>query len=95
MLDFINHPSVAIINVLADADGSPFSCSDWGIAGQLDFPLIIDDEIDYVRNIGAWFGVSYSSPRNIFIDHNFNYYTITQDINQVEVILEEMLENME
>ena len=90
MLEYINNPNIAIINVLSDG-WDPVSCSDWGNEGLIDFPIIVDDYENYINTIGSWFGVSNSSPWYLFIDHNFDYYHSTQDINEVRAKLEEML----
>ena len=95
MLEYINNTNVAIINVLSDDPNVTWDCLEWGIYGIDDFPIVLDDLDDsYVHTIGDWFGVSWISPRHIFLDHEFNYYAITDDLNDVEDIIDEMLENL-
>ena len=96
MLEYINNPNVAIINVLSDDPNVMWSCSEWGTYGEDDFPIILDDLDDaYAHTIGDWFGVSWTSPSYIFIDYEFKYYAITNELNDVDSIIEEMLENLE
>ena len=94
MFKYLNNPHVVFINFLSDG-GFPYTCNDWGNAGQANFPIIVDDELNYSHVLGDWFGISNLSPRNVFLDHNFNYYAITEDIYQVEQILDSMLENID
>jgi len=96
MLEYINNPNVAIINVLSDDTWATWSCSEWGSYGHDNFPIIVDDLDDnFNHTIGDWFGVSWISPRHIFLDHNFNYYAISDDLNDVKDIIDTMLENIE
>ena len=95
MLEYINNQDVTILNVLSDDPLVTWTCSEWGIYGIDDFPIILDDLDDsYSHTIGDWFGVSWISPRHIFLDHEFKYYAITDDLNDVEDIIDEMLENL-
>ena len=91
MLEYINNPNVAIINFLADG-ATPKTCEDWGEEGAINFPIIVDDQI---YGLSSWFGITWLSPRHIFIDHELKYYAITNDLNDVDSIIEEMLENLE
>ena len=92
MLEYINNPNVAFINVLSEDSNAMWSCTEWGSYGIEGFPIIVDDLDDYfMHTIGDWFGVSWTSPRHIFIDHEFKYYAITDDLNVVEDIIDEML----
>ena len=97
MTNYINNPNVAIINVFHDDIGVEPYCTTWGDEGIEEFPIIIDDyqEEFYSHIVGDWFGVSWSSPWHVFVDHNYTFYAKTQDKSQVDDIIEEMLENIE
>ena len=102
-MEFINNPNVVVINILSDGY-SPKTCEQWGNAGIVDFPIIIDDfnENFYTHEIANWFGISGQSPRSVFIDHNFNFYaTFAGDLYDLADpnitatdIIEEMLNNL-
>ena len=47
MLEYINNPNVAIINVLSDDPNVTWDCSEWGMYGIDDFPIILDD-LDFI-----------------------------------------------
>ena len=91
MLEYINNPNVAIINFLADG-ATPKTCEDWGEEGAINFPIIVDDQI---YGLSSWFGITWESPRHVFIDHNFNLVGISGSKNEVEGIIEGMLDEME
>mgnify|MGYP001197444229 FL=1 len=97
MLEYINNPNVVIINVLSDDANAMWTCEEWGTHGIDGFPIIIDDYNDntWSHTIGDWFGISWSSPWHIFLDHNYIYYGKTQDLHEVDSVMEQMLENLE
>ena len=75
MLEYINNPNVAMINVLSDDTFATWSCEQWGMNGIDNFPIIIDDYDDntFSHTMGDWFDISWTSPWHIFLDHNFTY----------------------
>ena len=101
MLEYINNPNVVIINVFHDEADAFYECVEWGDEGIKDFPIIIDDydEGNWLHTIGDWFGVSWSSPRHIFLDHTFTYYDMLmppQDTHEnIRDVIDEMLDNIE
>ena len=92
-MHYIDHPDVAIINILNDIPGG-LSCSVWGSQGDDKVPIIIND-YNHGQIFGSWFEVTWSSPWYIVIDHNFILQGKTQVESEAEVLLEEMITNME
>ena len=97
MLEYINNPNVAMINVLSDDTFATWTCEQWGMNGIDNFPIIIDDYDDntFSHTMGDWFDISWTSPWHIFLDHNFTYHAKTQDLHEVNNIIDQMLENIE
>jgi len=59
-------PSVVFVTALADI-GQPYSCDQWGNAGESGSPLIVSDEDEDLYN---WFGDSNQQyPSFVLIDH--------------------------
>ena len=95
IIEYIDNPHVAIINVLDDPPTPPYNCDQWGVNGDDRIPIIVND-YSYNGEVRNWFNFSqWSMPQYIFIDQDFKYHAITQTESIAEDILEELLENLE
>ena len=103
ILEYIDHPDIAVINVINDAPGGK-SCEIWG-TGDEDYdnddrvPIIINetnfgepgDFNNWFYNSGDW-TAQYSSPWYIIIDSNFKYIDLLATKNEALMKLEELLD---
>jgi len=102
IIPFIDHPNLAIINVLNDGPGT-YNCTDWGQHGDSRIPIIINENpTGDVGDFNNWFSgsgewtIPFSSPWYILIDDNFNYVYISpfgaehdEVVNEINVLLED------
>ena len=65
IIEHLDNPNVAIINVLDDPPTPPYNCQEWGVNGDSRIPIIVNDYPNgIVRN---WFGLASGVCRNIFL----------------------------
>jgi thiol-disulfide isomerase/thioredoxin len=69
--------NVAMVTVLDDI-GQPYSCTQWGNAGTVGIPIILDDGSGYT--IFNWFESQSAFPSNAFIDHTMTVHYKTNNI---------------
>ncbi len=69
--------NVAMVTVLDDI-GQPYSCNQWGNAGTVGIPIILDDGSGYT--IFNWFESQSAFPSNAFIDHTMTVYYKTNNV---------------
>jgi len=103
--EYIDHPDLAIINVINDNPYAPPSCQEWGQGGDDRLPLIIDEATsaqyiggpgifnDWFCGSGNWSNIACgSSPWYIIIDSNFKYIDLLASKSEALTKLEELLD---
>tara|TARA_Y100001935_G_C17128272_1_gene419240 strand:- start:218 stop:529 length:312 start_codon:yes stop_codon:yes gene_type:complete len=98
ILEYLDHPDLAIINVLHDVQGGS-SCQMWGENGDDRVPIIINETtFGELGDFNNWFSGSgnwnnaYSSPWYILIDSNFIYTDLFESKSAVETKLNDLLD---
>lgn len=98
ILEYLDHPDLAIINVLHDVEGG-ISCQMWGENGDDRVPIIINETTSgELGDFNNWFSGSgnwnnaFSSPWYILIDSNFIYTDLFESKSAVETKLNDLLD---